>query len=75
MPWSLANAFSAPVVVRHRSTDLTGSSIETLRSYDAELKEMYGETGVVLDRAASTFEDHRDGTVADLMQAVSEVLA
>ncbi len=75
MLWSLANAFAEPVLVNRRHTDLALTSIEKLRAYDANLTEMYGADGVVLDRAASTYADHRDSALAELWQAVAEALA
>ncbi len=74
-PWSLANAFAAPVMVNRSTTDLTIGSIEKLREYDQGLKGMYGAAGIVLDRAACIHPEVSDGSVADLWKAVMECLA
>lgn len=76
-PWSLANAFIEPARVGRKdgAGDLARNSIRKLESFDASLQEMYGDDGLVLDFRASTYPDHRDGNLSELVEALRTALA
>jgi CRISPR system Cascade subunit CasC len=75
MPWSLANAFAAPVRPKRGSEDLPCASAESLEQYDDSLKAMYGKDGIVLDSASSTFDGLGDQTVAGLLKQLTGALS
>jgi CRISPR system Cascade subunit CasC len=74
-PRSLANAFLQPARPdRKGEKDLGLISVEKAEKHEADLRQMYGNAGVVLDFRCSIYEGHREGSVEDLLRKLKEKL-